>query len=77
MEKIPTPENNIETQIEQLLSKLDDYALDQFSEEIQDRLEDEWYVTEMEAQVGADRAKALENLRIFLEKLSQTPKKQT
>lgn len=77
MEKIPTPEDNIEVQIEQFLSKLGNYAFDQFSEEIQDRLEDEWYAAEMEAKTGADRAKALENLQTFLEKLPQIPKKQT
>ena len=75
MEKPPSPED-IESQIEQLLSELDNYAPDQFPEEIQDRIADEWYGAEMEAKVAKDRDQALEHLRQFVDKLSKTPKKE-
>ena len=73
MEKPPSPEN-IESQIEELLSELDKYALDQFPEEIRDQLADEWYGAEMEARVGKDREGACGRLREFIEKLEKTPK---
>ena len=75
MEKPPSPEN-IESQIEQLLSELDNYALDQFPEETQGQLADEWYGAEMEALAGEDRDQALGHLRQFVYKLSKTPKKE-
>lgn len=74
MEKPPSPED-IENQIEELLNELDNYALDQFPEEVQDQLADEWYDAEMEARVGKDRDQALEHLRQFVDKLKETPKK--
>lgn len=74
MEKPPSPEN-IESQIEELLRELDNYALDQFPEEIQEQLEDEWWAAEEEAKVGKDREGACERLRGFIEKLTKTPKK--
>jgi len=77
MEKFPSPEN-IENQIEQLLKELDNYALDQFPEEIQDELADEWYFAEEQAKNGKreNREQALEDLRAFIDKLSKTPKKE-
>jgi hypothetical protein len=74
MEQLPNPEN-IESKIEQLLNKLDDYALAQFPEGIQDQLADEWYAAEMEARVSADRDAALTHLSQFIEKLQNTEKK--
>ena len=70
METPPSPENN-ESQVEQLLGELDNYALDQFPEEIQDQLAEEWDDAEMEARVGKDRDGALERLRQFIDKLSK------
>jgi len=70
METPPSPENK-ESQIEQLLGELDNYALDQFPEEIQDQLTEEWYDVGMEARVGEDRDGALERLRQFIDKLSK------
>jgi len=75
MEK-PTSPENIENQIEQLLSELDNYALDQFPEEAQDQLSEEWYDAEMEAKVAKNREQALEHLRQFVNKLSKKPKKE-
>lgn len=75
METPPNPEN-IEGQIEQLLEELENYALDQFSEEIRDGLHEEWYSAEMEARVSKNRDQALEHLRRFVDKLSKTPKKE-
>ena len=74
MEKIPSPES-IEAEIERLLGELATYALDQFPEEAQDQLAEEWYDAEMEAKVGADREHALEYLRQFVNKLESAPKK--
>ena len=74
MEKFSNIEN-VESQMEQLLSKLDNYALDQFPEEIQDELADEWYDAEMEARVGKNRGQALEHLSQFVNKLAKAPKK--
>ena len=74
MEKPPSPEN-IESQIERLLGELEKYALDQFPEEAQDQLAEEWYDAEMEARVGANRDEALEHLRQMVIKLATTPKK--
>ncbi len=74
MEKSPSPEN-IEGQIEQLLEEFDNYALDQFPEEIQAQLARDWYDAEMEARVGENREQALEHLRRFVDKLVRTPKK--
>ena len=78
MEKLPSPEN-LESEIEKLLGALDNYALDQFPDDAQDALADEWYFAEVEARNGrrdpASREQALADLRAFLEKLAQTPKK--
>ena len=70
MEKSPSPEN-IEDQIEQLLGELDNYALEQFPEDKRDAIAEAWYDAEMEARVGLNREKALENLRKFVEKLKE------
>jgi hypothetical protein len=76
LEQPPSPEN-IESQISELLGQLwENYRLDQFPEEAQDRLAEEWYDAEMEANVGADRGKALEHLRQFMDKLAKTSKKE-
>ena len=75
MEKPLSPEN-VEARIERFLNELDNYALDQFPEDIQDWLADEWYDAEMEAQVGKDREQAVERLNQFVEKLSKLPKKE-
>lgn len=74
MEKPPNPEN-IELKIEQLLAELNNYALDQFPEKIQNQLADEWYTIEMEARVSANREEALTHLTQFIEKLSNTENK--
>ncbi|MDP2705653.1 MAG: hypothetical protein Q8O49_00380 [bacterium] len=74
MEKF-NPENKIESpiesQIENLLERLDSLSYDQMPAGIQD----EWYEVEMEAQVGQDRETAAEHLNQFVEKISQIPKK--
>jgi len=75
MEKPLSPEN-VEARIERFLNELDNYALDQFPEDIQDRLAYEWYDAEMKAQVGKDREQAVERLNQFVEKLSKLPKKE-
>jgi uncharacterized protein YbcI len=74
MEQLPNPEN-IESKIEKLLAELDNYALDQFPEKIQNQLADEWYTIEMEARVSANREEALTHLTQFIEKLSNTENK--
>ncbi len=74
MEKPFSPEI-IESQIEALLSELDNHALEQFPEEVREQLTDEWYTAEMEARVGKDRNQALEHLSLFVGKLLRTPKK--
>ena len=62
MERIPTPENK-EDKIEKLLGEPASYSLDQFSTEIREELEEEWYVVEMEARIGQDRDQALTMLK--------------
>lgn len=74
MEEFKNPENNIENQIERLLSELDNYALEMFPEEMQDKIADEWYFAEMQAVAGKDREQALKDLQDFIEKLKTTPK---
>ncbi len=77
MEKLPSQENNVEGQIEQLLGELENYRLDQFDESIRDELEDEWWAAEEGAKncLIAHRPQALERLRQFVDTLSKTPKR--
>lgn len=74
MEKLPNIEN-VESQINQLLEELNNYAINQFPEEIQNQLADDWYDAEMEAKISKDRSQALEHLRQFVDKLARIPKK--
>lgn len=73
MENEPKFED-VESEIKELLSQLDNYALDQFPAESQDELEEEWYFAEEQAKVGKDREKALEDLGVFIKRLKNTPK---
>jgi hypothetical protein len=70
MEKMPTPEN-IDSLIEKLLAKLDDYN------ELYDEFEEEWYSAEMEARVGKDREAAKAGLEKLLEILEAEKQKRT
>ena len=69
--EIPKNLENIENQIEQLLTELDNFRLERFPEEKQDAIAQEWYDAEMEGRCGLNREKALENLKNFIEKLKQ------
>lgn len=75
MEQLLNPEN-IESEIAGLLAELESYVLDQFPPETQDELASEWYDTEMEALVGADRNAAFQYLSKFVEKIKNLPKKE-
>lgn len=74
MEELPGPEN-IKSQIEQLLSELDKYAIKELPEKIRERLAHEWFDAEMAVKFGKDkdREQALEHLRQFLDELSKIP----
>ncbi len=69
--EMPLNPENIENQIEQLLTELDNFRLEQFPAEKQDAITEEWYDVEMEARVGLNREKALKNLKNFVEKLKE------
>lgn len=70
MEQTPNLEN-IESQIEKLLTELENFRFEQFPEEKQNTLAQEWYDAEMEARCGINRERALENLKNFVEKLKE------
>ena len=74
MEELPSPEN-IKSQIEQLLSELDKYAINELPEEIRERLSYEWFDAEMAVKCGKDKdsEQALKHLRQFVDKLSKIP----
>ncbi len=64
IEKIPTPEN-FDLLIDRLLDKLAEYG--DLYDEVSPELQEQWYLTEMEARVGKDREAAKAKLEEFLE----------
>lgn len=74
MEKIPqepSPEE-LEEQIGVLLTQLyERHAGAERFEEIGPEMMEEWYLVEMEAEVGKDRQAAKEKLATFLQKLDR------
>jgi len=63
---------NIESEIEKLLSEL--YGFAEQYENLEPELQNEWYDAEMEAEVGKDREKAKTNLEQFVAKLKEATK---
>ena len=70
-EQVPSPEN-VDSQIEQLLTQLDNFDFHSSPEEVQE----EWYWTETEARVGEDRDQALARIRQFVDRLSKDTKRE-
>lgn len=58
----------LEQSIENLLKELDNYDMNNFSQEIQE----DWYYVEMEATAGKDREIAKANLEQFLQSLQDS-----
>jgi len=70
-EQVPSPEN-VDSQIEQLLTQLDNFDFHSSPEEVQE----EWYWAETEARVGEDRDQALARIRQFVDRLSKDTKRE-
>lgn len=72
MERTPSPEKNLEGEILDLLTKLDN-NLDVLAAHTE--LMKEWYHVEIEGRTNPDRAQAKDTLTAFLEKVEEIKRK--